>query len=527
MNKLLRTGINEFFHIKQEHNDFAAHSIQRWHTVLYSFASAPSMDQMELCDIFLYSLNREIKEEVQKFPLRSYREVLEVALRIGQVAIDSGRKTYGTNGRLITPTQSNTPLGNNQQGPKILNNNRQGWSADGSNSGDAYISFGGENILADFTVIPELENAQIQGFDTQFCCTVGDNRPPAKKSHKADREKLRREKINEQFAELAAALDPDRPKNDKASILTESTQIVKELRSQLKRLQNEHSSLLNESRELTEEKNEIREEKAFLKNETDKLQDQVQQHLRTLSSWMMMDPAVMMTAASFPYPLPVPQAAPVSSPNCQQPFASSQAQGPLVAPSPYVPLAAVGAFPVHPVLHAYAFPTYGPSVNSHSHVERPYAQYPSQLHPMPQYIAQMQPHQDSQPTVSSSGPADCQPRTSVANSSPLQNQTQSNIVNSSDLQTEEVGKHAISPTDVAVEEHRESNTNAVSCNSETLPNDMNQELLSSSSSPCTEVHCGSNAQVTDLKGEDKPIIEQGTREQIREVTSEEGIRVAE
>ncbi|KAH9295643.1 hypothetical protein KI387_039231, partial [Taxus chinensis] len=48
----------------------------------------------------------EVKEEVQKFPLRTYDEVLESALRIDQAAIDSGRKTYGANGRLITPNQN-------------------------------------------------------------------------------------------------------------------------------------------------------------------------------------------------------------------------------------------------------------------------------------------------------------------------------------------------------------------------------------------------------------------------------------
>ncbi|XP_057862787.2 transcription factor bHLH121 isoform X2 [Cryptomeria japonica] len=393
-----------------------------------------------------------------------------------------------------------------------------------ANSGDAYVSFCqplGENILADFSVIPELENAPIQDFDTH-----GDNRP-AKKSHKADREKLRREKINEQFADLAAALDPDRPKNDKASILIESTQVVKELRAELKRLQQEHSSLLNESRELTEEKNEIREEKINLKNETEKLQDQLQRQLRSLSPWMMMDPAVMMTAPSFPYAVPVPQAATVPSSNCQQPFASSQAQGPLVAPSAYVPLATVGTFPVHPVLHAYAFPTYGPSLNGHSHVERPYAQYPSQVHPIPPYLAQMQPHQDSQPTVSSSGPAICQPLTSAALSSPLQNITQPTIVNSLNLQTEEVGKHAISSSDIAVAEHRESSVSAVSRSSKSLPKDANKELLSSPSTSSTEVHCGSNALVSGLEGEDKLSIELGSTEQVHEVTSEQGAQEAE
>ncbi|KAH9313793.1 hypothetical protein KI387_022420, partial [Taxus chinensis] len=67
-----------------------------------------------------------MKEEVQNFSLRSYKEVLEGAFQINQAAIDSGRKTYRTNGKLVVPTQ-NTPGYsnniNNNQGAKILNKN--------------------------------------------------------------------------------------------------------------------------------------------------------------------------------------------------------------------------------------------------------------------------------------------------------------------------------------------------------------------------------------------------------------------
>ncbi|KAH9290536.1 hypothetical protein KI387_034653, partial [Taxus chinensis] len=72
----------------------------------------------------------EVKEEVQKFPLRTYDEVLESALRIDQAAIDSGRKMYGANERLITPTQNTITTKSVNQGPKILNKNR-GVTTDG------------------------------------------------------------------------------------------------------------------------------------------------------------------------------------------------------------------------------------------------------------------------------------------------------------------------------------------------------------------------------------------------------------
>nr|CAD1844101.1 unnamed protein product [Ananas comosus var. bracteatus] len=87
----------------------------------------------------------------------------------------------------------------------------------------------------------------------------------ARKVQKADREKLRRDRLNEQFQELGKALDPDRPKNDKATILTDTIQMLKDLTARVNRLKAECASLTEESRELTQEKNELRDEKATLK----------------------------------------------------------------------------------------------------------------------------------------------------------------------------------------------------------------------------------------------------------------------
>jgi hypothetical protein len=45
--------------------------------------------------------------------------------------------------------------------------------------------------------------------------------------------------------------DPDRPKNDKATILGDSVQVVKELRAEVKRLKFEQTTLLDESRDVS------------------------------------------------------------------------------------------------------------------------------------------------------------------------------------------------------------------------------------------------------------------------------------
>lgn len=225
-----------------------------------------------------------------------------------------------------------------------------------------------------------------------------------RKVHKADREKLRRDRLNEQFGELAGVLDPDRPKNDKATILGESVQVVKELRSEVKRLKCEQTSLLDESRDLQQEKTELREEKAALKTETEQLQSQLQQRLRGMLPWISMDPtAALMGAAPYPYSIPVPQppsTAPSSiPPTSEPPPPVTSSQPPVVGPSPFLSLAPPGVY-IHPYAmygarppeggHPYMpYPPY--ASGNHSHVERPYAQYPSPMSTMPGYLVQMQP----------------------------------------------------------------------------------------------------------------------------------------
>ncbi|CAN1227034.1 Transcription factor bHLH121 [Linum perenne] len=129
----------------------------------------------------------------------------------------------------------------------------------------------------------------------------------ARKVQKADRERLRRDRLNEQFLELGHTLDPERPKNDKATILTDTIQILKDLTSEVDRLKTECASLSEESRELMQEKNELREEKASLKSDVENLNIQYQQRLRVIFPWGPVDPSVVMGPAySYAVPVPVP-----------------------------------------------------------------------------------------------------------------------------------------------------------------------------------------------------------------------------
>lgn len=163
----------------------------------------------------------------------------------------------------------------------------------------------------------------------------------SRKLQKADREKLRRDRLNEQFAELGSTLDPDRPKNDKASILTDTIQMVKDLTTQINQLKSEYAALTEESKELTQEKNDLREEKASLKSDIEGLNTQYQQRLRAICPWAGMNPSVAMHPPSYPFPMPVPIATgPIPMhPSFMQPFpvAGNQNGAVPTSVSTYVP----------------------------------------------------------------------------------------------------------------------------------------------------------------------------------------------
>ncbi|ESQ53481.1 hypothetical protein EUTSA_v10026039mg [Eutrema salsugineum] len=108
----------------------------------------------------------------------------------------------------------------------------------------------------------------------------------SRKIQKADREKIRRDKLNEQFLELGNALDPNRPKSDKASVLTDTIQILKDLMTHVDRLKAEYATLSQESRELIQEKSELREEKTSLKSDIEILNAQYQHRVRTMVPWI-------------------------------------------------------------------------------------------------------------------------------------------------------------------------------------------------------------------------------------------------
>lgn len=192
----------------------------------------------------------------------------------------------------------------------------------------------------------------------------------ARKVQKADREKLRRDRLNEQFLELGKVLDPDRPKNDKGSILTDTIQMAKDLTDQVNRLKAEYSTLTEESRELTQEKNDLREEKASLKSDIENLNAQYQQRLRATFPWAAIDHSVVMHPPSYPMPVPMPVPIPPGSipmhPSLQPyPFFGNQNHGVIPNPcSTFVPYVTPNTM-IEQQTTQYVSPAMQPGTRSH------------------------------------------------------------------------------------------------------------------------------------------------------------------
>ncbi|CAI5470510.1 unnamed protein product [Closterium sp. Yama58-4] len=157
----------------------------------------------------------------------------------------------------------------------------------------------------------------------------------AKKLQKADREKMRRDRLNDQFMELASVLDPDRPKNDKATILSDGLTMLRELRANVNRLRAEHSALVDESKELAAEKSELRQEKGALKGEVDALKGQLHHRMSALLPWATAPPSATAPAAATAHPSAT---APPATPAAPAPTASA-------APPPAVRVPAAAPIP--------------------------------------------------------------------------------------------------------------------------------------------------------------------------------------
>ncbi|PKA50727.1 Transcription factor bHLH47 [Apostasia shenzhenica] len=140
-----------------------------------------------------------------------------------------------------------------------------------------------------------------------------------KKIHKAEREKLKRDQLNDLFFQLGYALDSARQNNGKASVLSDAARLLRDLIAHVGSLRKENSALLSESQYVTVEKNELQDENGGLQAEIQRLKSEL------LRERIDGDPASS-SSPSLPPPvfvLPLQQLEELPSPPVAKPPSSS------------------------------------------------------------------------------------------------------------------------------------------------------------------------------------------------------------
>ncbi|XP_077224104.1 transcription factor BHLH062-like isoform X2 [Tasmannia lanceolata] len=177
--------------------------------------------------------------------------------------------------------------------------------------------------------------------------------PNKKNPGKAEREKLKRDHLNDLFLELGHALEPARQNRGKASILVDAARILQNLLAQVECLKKENVALLSESHY-----NELRDENIVLEGEIGKLKHELLERTQSAPAWSNNTDlsTSQMKHANLAPSLPEDLHALPSVDHVLHPQ-------PMVGP--------VIVIPLHQELSSPALP------NPSSHVSRPHARYPT------------------------------------------------------------------------------------------------------------------------------------------------------
>ncbi|GJU87957.1 transcription factor bHLH47-like protein [Tanacetum coccineum] len=106
-----------------------------------------------------------------------------------------------------------------------------------------------------------------------------------RKIRKAEREKLKRDHLNDLFLDLTNALEPTTQNIGKSCALTDTIRILRDLIAQVDSLKRENSTLLAESKYIAVERNELKEENSAIEAHIKKLQSQIDERMNPQSLW--------------------------------------------------------------------------------------------------------------------------------------------------------------------------------------------------------------------------------------------------
>ncbi|KAM0953479.1 putative transcription factor bHLH family [Dioscorea sansibarensis] len=146
----------------------------------------------------------------------------------------------------------------------------------------AYYGLDDEVTSVDFVWPPSVASAILEFDAPQKVDNFSENNCTKKRTRvescaapgtKACREKMRRDRLNDRFAELCSFLDPEKPpKADKVAILTDANRLLKQSRLEAQKIKESNEALQVSIKNLKAEKAELRDEKVRLKAEKEKME---------------------------------------------------------------------------------------------------------------------------------------------------------------------------------------------------------------------------------------------------------------
>lgn len=202
---------------------------------------------------------------------------------------------------------------------------------------------------------------------------------------KSEREKLKREQLNDLFNNLACIVALVEPNNGKACVLGETIRLVSDIDSQIKTLREQNQALLSESDYMTAEKNELEDENSTLKAQIEQIQKEIAEKkaLQSNSQFSMIPPEYW-EQVKVPMPMNIHKDHTSSLAQFPPQIDSSlQQQSPIVGPLYMIPMGRTEnqAEPIEPDSLASKLPSY---------VSKPHPRYPSPGDSWPLQLIQKQ-----------------------------------------------------------------------------------------------------------------------------------------
>ncbi|GAA0144246.1 basic helix-loop-helix transcription factor [Lithospermum erythrorhizon] len=121
-----------------------------------------------------------------------------------------------------------------------------------------------------------------------------------KRIHKAERERMKRENLNELFISLANSLELSEANSGKASILGETIRNVKEMIARLQSLSKENTALLSEFNYVTSEAIELKDENCALQTQVEELNAEIKKRTPDSNLELNLAPSLNLNQESAP-----------------------------------------------------------------------------------------------------------------------------------------------------------------------------------------------------------------------------------